>query len=297
MTLAEPAPGPAAGAGREAAIEPQEYRRIAALVREVAGISLSDGKTALVQARLTKRLRALGIQSFRDYCALIESDDEAALDERQELITAITTNVTQFFREPHHFETLRTRVLPPLIQRAERGGRVRIWSAGCSSGQEPYSIALTLLALAPDVGRHDVRILATDLDRAVLATASRGVYPEAAVKVIPAPQRKAHFEPVRTEDETLYSVGTAPRALIRFRQLNLTADWPMKGGFDVIFCRNVMIYFDSSTETMALRRFAELLPAGGWLFVGHSERINTLTLPMFASDGITTYRKVQTPPG
>lgn len=297
MTPDGSAPARRAGAAREAALTQRDFLRIAAVVREVAGIALPDSKTALVQARLTKRLRALGLRSFHDYCALVESDDEMAHEERQELITAITTNVTQFFREPHHFEALRTRVLPPLIQRAERGGSVRIWSAGCSTGQEPYSIALTLLALAPQIVRRDVRILASDLDRAVLATASRGVYPEAALDAVPPALRRTHFQPVRAGDETAWSVGPEPRSLIRFRQLNLTLDWPMKGGFDVIFCRNVVIYFDKETETRVWRRFAERLPEGGRLFVGHSERVNTSTLPMFASDGVTTYRKVQAPRG
>ena len=272
MNPAESAPGRAPGAGREFRLGVREFRRVARVVHEVAGIALPDSKMALVQARLTKRLRALGFAGFGEYCALIEEEGEAALVERQELITAITTNVTHFFREPHHFEMLRSRVLPPLIQRAERGGRVRIWSAGCSSGQEPYSIALTVLALAPNIGRHDFRILATDLDRAILAAANRAVYPAAAVQAVPA-----------------------PRALVSFRQLNLTLDWPMKGAFDVIFCRNVVIYFDGETENRVWSRFAQRLAVGGWLFVGHSERVNTLALPMFASDGVTAYRKVQAP--
>lgn len=270
----------------------RDFQRVAAVVRAVAGISLSEGKIALVEARLTKRLRALGLTGYRDYCALIEGDHEAGRAEREELITAITTNVTQFFREPHHFEILRSRVLPPLIDRAERGGRVRIWSAGCSTGQEPYSIALTILGLAPDIGRWDLRILATDLDRAVLATAKRGVYPAASLDAVPAALRRPHFEPVRAGGEMASAIGPAPRALVRFRKLNLTHDWPMRGGFDVIFCRNVVIYFDAENEAAIWRRLAGRLPEGGWLFVGHSERVNTLALPMLASDGVTTYRKI-----
>ena len=288
MTLAKASP---LRAGHEFGLGVREFRRVARVVHEIAGIALPDSKMTLVQARLTRRLRALGLAGFGEYCALIEEGDEAGLLERQELITAITTNVTHFFREPHHFEMLRSRVLPPLIQRAERGGRVRIWSAGCSSGQEPYSIALTVLGLAPGIGRHDFRILATDLDRAVLAAATRGVYPAAAVEAVPAALRKAHFEP---EGEA-YALGAAPRALVSFRQLNLTLDWPMKGAFDVIFCRNVVIYFDGETENRVWGRFAQRLAVGGWLFVGHSERVNTLALPMFASDGVTAYRKVQAP--
>lgn len=284
-----PAPAPVA---RETRLVTRDFQRVAAVVRAVAGISLSEGKIALVEARLTKRLRALGLTGYRDYCALIEGDHEAGRAEREELITAITTNVTQFFREPHHFEILRSRVLPPLIDRAERGGRVRIWSAGCSTGQEPYSIALTILGLAPDIGRWDLRILATDLDRAVLATAKRGVYPAASLEAVPAALRRPHFEPVRAGGEMASAIGPAPRALVRFRKLNLTHDWPMRGGFDVIFCRNVVIYFDAENEAAIWRRLAGRLPEGGWLFVGHSERVNTLALPMLASDGVTTYRKI-----
>ena len=174
-----------------------------------------------------------------------------------------------------------------------RGGRVRIWSAGCSTGEEPYSLALTMLALAPDAGRYDIRILATDLDRAVLATASRGVYPDRLMASVPAALKKAHFQAMHDDaDEIHWSVGEAPRQLIAFRTLNLTRSWPMKGGFDVIFCRNVVIYFDSDTETAVWKAFSEFLNVGGRLFVGHSERVNTLALPMFESDGVTTYRRV-----
>lgn len=187
MTFAERRPrnrGPSGGRGvPDVRLGEEEFRRIARAVREYAGITLLDSKMALVQARLSKRLRALAMTDFRDYCRLIEGHGEPALIERQELITAITTNVTRFFREPHHFDVLRTRVLPPLIARARRGGRVRLWSAGCSTGEEPYTIALTLLECFPEAGRYDVRILATDLDRAVLATASRGIYPARAVEI------------------------------------------------------------------------------------------------------------------
>ncbi len=296
MTLAERPPQGGAGGGRsshEIRLEPAEFRRIAKAVREYAGITLLDSKMALVQARLAKRLRALGMTGFGAYCALIEGRGDEALQERQELITAITTNVTRFFREPHHFDMLRSRVLPPLIDRARKGGRVRIWSAGCSTGEEPYTLALTLLELLPDAGRYDIKILASDLDRAVLATASRGIYPERALETVPAPLRKAHFEAVPGGGaEASFSAGAAPRALISFRQLNLTLPLPMKGMFDVIFCRNVVIYFDAETELSVWKAFSERMSPGSWLFVGHSERVNTLALPMFQSDGVTSYQRV-----
>jgi chemotaxis protein methyltransferase CheR len=277
------------GSSQEIRLGPEEFRRIAKAVREYAGITLLDSKMALVQARLAKRLRALGMTEFGAYCKLIEGRGDDALQERQELITAITTNVTRFFREPHHFDMLRSRVLPPLIERARKGGRVRLWSAGCSTGEEPYTIALTLLETLPDAGRYDIKILASDLDRAVLATASRGLYSAQALEAVPGPLRKAHFEAVRDGDG--FSLGPAPRALISFRQLNLTLPLPMKGHFDAIFCRNVVIYFDAETELAVWKAFSERMQPGSWLFVGHSERVNTLALPMFESDGVTSYRR------
>lgn len=295
MTLAERPRSGGASSGRsphEIRLEPAEFRRIAKAVREYAGITLLDSKIALVQARLAKRLRALGMIEFDAYCQLIEGRGEEALHERQELITAITTNVTRFFREPHHFDMLRTRVLPPLIERARKGGRVRLWSAGCSTGEEPYTIALTLLEALPDAGRYDIKILASDLDRAVLAAGNRGIYPERALETVPTALRKTYFEKASSEHEQSFSVGPAPRALISFRQLNLTLPLPMRGMFDVIFCRNVVIYFDAETELSVWKAFSERMSPGSWLFVGHSERVNILALPMFQSDGVTSYRRV-----
>jgi chemotaxis protein methyltransferase CheR len=307
MTLAERPRNeePSGGrSGHEIRLGTGEFQRIAKAVREYAGITLLDSKMALVQARLAKRLRALGMTDFGAYCRLIESRGEEALHERQELITAITTNVTRFFREPHHFDMLRSRVLPPLIERARKGGRVRLWSAGCSTGEEPYTLALTLLECMPDAARHDIKILASDLDRSVLATAGRGVYAKRALEAVPDPLRRAHFEAHsearsearseagRGEGEESFSVGPGPRALISFRQLNLTLPLPMKGHFDVIFCRNVVIYFDAATELTVWKSFSERMQPGSWLFVGHSERVNTLALPLFVNDGVTSYRRV-----
>ncbi|MGH6955251.1 MAG: CheR family methyltransferase, partial [Caulobacteraceae bacterium] len=151
-----------------------DFRRIAALLHEGAGIALPQTKATLVYSRLAKRLRALGLESFRDYCALVSGDDGA--DERQQMIVALTTNVTRFFREPHHFDHLANAVLPPLLEGARRGAAVRIWSAGCSNGQEAYSIALTILSLMPDAAERDVRVLATDIDTKMLAQGRAGEY-------------------------------------------------------------------------------------------------------------------------
>ena len=263
-----------------------DFQRIAAILHGEAGIVLSGNKATLVYSRLTKRLRALGLTSFRDYCGLVAGGE--GLGERQTMLAALTTNVTRFFREPHHFEHLKTRVLPPLIEAARSGGRVRIWSAACSSGQEPYSVAMTILALAPDATSLDIKILATDIDPNMVAEGRAGVYAENLAQAAPAELRKRWFSPassgagVRIADEA--------RALVAFRELNLIADWPMRGPFDAIFCRNVVIYFGEDTQAQLWGRFAPMLAPGGVLYIGHSERVAGPAAGRFVPDGITTYR-------
>jgi chemotaxis protein methyltransferase CheR len=262
----------------------EDFRQIAEALHSDAGIALPDTKATLVYSRLAKRLRALGLSSFRDYCALIESDRGG--DERKRMLASLTTNVTRFFREPHHFDHLRDRVLPGLLKRAAAGGRVRIWSAGCSTGQEPYSIALTLLSLMPEAARHDVRILATDIDPNVVAEARRGAYSEDHVSPIPADFRKKWF--VAGADGH-WQVKPELASLITFNELNLIGRWPMKGAFDAIFCRNVVIYFAESTQAEIWKRFKSIMAPGGTLYIGHSERL-TAVESSFESDGLTTYR-------
>ncbi len=250
------------------------------------GLSLTLAKKDLVYSRLTKRLRQLGLNDFQSYCRLIEAPGSD--DERSQMLSALTTNVTHFFREDHHFDTLRTKVLPPLIDRARQGGRLRIWSAGCSAGQEPYSLAFTLLALCPDADRFDMRILATDVDPAILTRAREGNYETDEIKTLPEAMRAQH---VVAADGTRSAIGEKARALISFGELNLMQEWPMRGPFDVIFCRNVAIYFDKPTQARLWLRFAELLPAGGTLCIGHSERVAGPASQILEPFGVTTYRK------
>jgi len=257
--------------GGEFAFTWSDFRKIAALVHAQSGIVLNEGKVNLVYSRLAKRLRIVGLRSFRDYCALVGSED--GIDERQAMIAAMTTNVTRFFREPHHFTYLETDVLPDLVARARTGGRIRIWSAACSSGEEPYSIALTLLNLMPDAAEHDVLILASDLDPNMLARAEEGVYTAAQVESIPLELRRKWLESRKLGDGIGYAVSDPVRSLLRYRELNLLDPWPMRGRFDVIFCRNVMIYFDEETQNGIWKRFAQVLEPGGMLCIGHSERI------------------------
>jgi chemotaxis protein methyltransferase CheR len=261
----------------------EDFRRIAAMLHADAGISLPENKVTLVYSRLAKRLRATGIESFREYCAHIAAAD--GVEERKKMLAALTTNVTRFFREPHHFEHLKAHVLPKLIQRARGGGRVRIWSAGCSSGQEPYSIGLTLLSMMPDAPDYDVRVLASDIDPNVLNDARAGVYRSELCTEIPRELRTKWMR--RTGD--LWSMGDELRSLIAFRELNLIGEWPMHRPFDVIFCRNVAIYFEEDTQVKIWRRFQSILVPGGRLYIGHSERLSG-TGDSFETDGLTTYR-------
>ena len=270
----------------EYAFTTRDFDRIAAMLRADAGIALTDGKAALVYSRLAKRLRNLGLSDFTSYCALLEGDPTGA--ERREMLASLTTNVTRFLREPHHFEQIGRDVLPPLIEAARGGGRVRLWSAGCSTGEEAYTLALSVLEAMPDAAGHDLRILATDIDPVVLATAREATYPEAALAPV-APQLRARFfEPA---GPGLLRAGAALRDLVAFREMNLNASsWPMRQRYAAILCRNVAIYFDEPTQTRLWARFAEVAAPGAWLFIGHSERIAGPAASRWRSAGLTSYR-------
>ena len=265
-----------------------DFQQIAAMLHADAGIYLPESKATLVYSRLAKRVRALGLENFRDYCALVGSSD--GIGERQRMLAALTTNVTHFFREPHHFEHLKRQVLPPLLDAASRGARIRIWSAGCSSGQEPFSIALTIISLMPNAASHDVKVLATDIDPYVVERGRQATYSDAALAGVPVDLRNRHFVHTRGNGENVWAATDGLRKLVAFRELNLNGPWPMKGPFQAIFCRNVVIYFDERTQQNIWSRFAPLLTPGGWLYVGHSERVSGPAASMFSSDGITTYR-------
>lgn len=261
------------------------FHRLARVIREETGIALQPCKRNMLVSRLSRRLRAHGLHDFSQYCRLLESEE--GREERRALISAITTNVTSFFREPHHFEAL-ARIVPELTSRAQAGERVRVWSAACATGQEPYSIAVTILDRWPDAVRYDVRILATDIDPEAIETARRGVYPESSVTDLP-PALRRHLVPGPRPGMVV--IDELPRKLLRFQELNLLGPWPFRGLFDVIFCRNVVIYFDAPTRSELWRRLAERLVPGGWLFVGHSETIEKAASIGLVPAGITQYRR------
>ena len=262
-----------------------DFSAIARLLHDETGITLHEGKATLLYSRLGKRLRALGMTEFSSYCDLLADPEED--EERGRMIRALTTNVTKFFREPHHFDHLRDVVLPPLLQAAERGDRVRIWSAACSTGQEPYSLAVTVLGLLPNAGKLDVRVLATDIDTTVLEHAAKGQYSAEALAGVSNDLRTRWFERAGAE----WRAGEALRRLVSFRPLNLIGRWPMRGHFDVIMCRNVVIYFAEETQVEIWNRFTPLLSPGGYLYIGHSERLSGPAAKCYVSAGITAYQK------
>lgn len=278
-------PGVAAG---EFLMTSSDFQQIAAMLHADAGIHLPESKATLVYSRLAKRLRALGLKNFRDYCAIVA--EHGGADERQQMLAALTTNVTRFFREPHHFEHLRKELLPTLIETAKRGGRIRIWSAACSNGAEPYSIALTVLSALPTALSYDIKILATDIDPNMIEEASRGIYSDAALQPVPSDLRLRYFTSERAAEGKIWQAGEALRSLITFRELNLIGSWPMRGKFDAIFCRNVVIYFEDATQAKLWSRFVPHLVPRGRLYIGHSERLSGPATPLFDSEAITTYR-------
>ena len=265
-----------------------DFKHIAEALHNHAGIALHEGKAALVYSRLAKRVRALGLRNFAEYVELVESPE--GREERQNMTAALTTNVTRFYREPHHFDHLRDVVMPELAARARAGGRVRLWSAACSNGQEPYSMALTVLEKLPEAADLDVRILATDIDPNMVADGHAGIYSEELLAPVPASGRR-HFLPVQ-DRPGYYSASDTLRRLVTFKELNLIGDWPMRGTFDVIFCRNVVIYFNDSTQEKIWSRFAPILNPGGALYIGHSERVSGPASSLFQTCGLTTYLRV-----
>jgi chemotaxis protein methyltransferase CheR len=278
------------GPASEFAFSEADFRALVQLVHQYAGIALADSKRNLVYGRLSRRLRALGMTSFREY-----RDHLAGSEGPREIVkfvNAISTNLTKFFREIHHFEHLRTHVAVPFSRSGNRGmdRRLRIWSAGCSTGEEAYTVAVVLQREISDVATRDVRILASDIDTDVLAKAARGEYPVSSIEDVPRSFRQ--FFPVSGGDDgdERIVMDAATKRLVVFRRLNLMDPWPFRGQFDVIFCRNVMIYFDTPTKATLVERFTQQLKPGGLLYIGHSESLLGIH-PGLCLVGRTTYRR------
>ena len=250
----------------------KQFARISRLAYEQFGLSLRAGKEALVRSRLTKRMQAHGLTSFDQYIDMVERKGQ--IDELRAMIDALTTNQTSFFREPQHFLFLRDEVMPEL---RTGGGPLRFWSAGCSTKEEPYTLSIVLHETVRDPESMDCRILATDISERVLASARQGVYSVERLRGVPGKYLERYFTKTGSGSESGYAVAGSLRSTVRFARLNLIHRWPMKGPFDVIFCRNVMIYFDLPTRNEMTHRFAEMLRPGGHLFVGHSESLAQTT--------------------
>lgn len=265
-------------------------------IREVAyqrtGIVLGDHKREMVYSRLARRCRALGASNFDEYIRILEMSDG---DELSHFVNSITTNLTSFFREQHHFEFLLETVLPDVFEANTASRRVRIWSAGCSTGEEPYSIAITLHKfLQKNAVRYrswDVKILATDLDSNVLAHGKRGVYHISGSDGLSTEDRREYFDELDQGNNHELIAKDKIRNMITFNRLNLLHKWPMKGQFDVIFCRNVVIYFDKSTQKVLFDRYANVLKDPGYLMIGHSENLHRVT-DRFKALGGTRYKKI-----
>jgi chemotaxis protein methyltransferase CheR len=281
-----------AGASRPAVasvaqLSPRDLEAVAAIMHSDARIEISPAKSTLVQSRLARRLREHGLERFSDYVALVQRDPE----ERHAMVVALTTNHTHFFREPHHFDHFRSTVMPAL-QRKQ--GPIRIWSAGCSSGEEVYTIAMCLLG--PDrtsaawLRSADVRLLATDIAPHVVASVERGFYSADIAAAVPEPYRSTWMRP--SADGMV--MADEARQLVTARVLNLFEPWPLKAAYDIIFCRNVMIYFGDPAKEELEQRFVNQLAHGGHLYIGHSERLIGPAAARMRSCGHTIYQKPET---
>lgn len=252
----------------------REFNKFRELIHDKTGISLGDQKRDLVLARLMRRLRILNLKTFEEYYQYVIKENNT--EEITAMINRITTNVTSFFRQENHFRVLRETVLPRLLEKKSADGtrKIRIWSAGCSTGQEPYSIAITLADFFHGLLGWDIKILATDLDTEVLDLGEKGIYSESSVSDISKEQLRRYFKKGIKENKGVYQVSNQIRNMVVFRQLNLTANhFPIRGPLDIIFCRNVIIYFGNELKERLIKKFNQLLDDDGYLFMGHSESL------------------------
>lgn len=269
-----------------------EFSSIQKMVLENTGISLSSSKKELVKRRFTPRLKALGLVSFSAYIKYVKSNFE---NEITNFSNSITTNLTSFFREKHHYDYLRETAIPVILKRNKLSKKLRIWSAGCSTGQEAYCLAMTLRNSIPDFDRWDVKILATDLDEKCLNTAREGVYAAEGFDKVSETLMGQYFDEeegiVNHTKKKLLRANSELKKMITFNKLNLMNSWPMKGKFDVIFCRNVFIYFDRDVQYGLVKRYSELQNSGSYLCLGHSETVADPASVSYKLMGKTLYIK------
>lgn len=272
----------------------KDFKFICQYVYESTGIVLNEGKREMVYRRIARIVRERNLDSFTAYCQILRESPEA---EKNYFVNAITTNLTSFFRENHHFDYLLKNELPELLKqypglnRRKGDKRLRIWSSAASTGEEPYSIAITVAeGMKAVLKQWDIKILATDIDSNVLATAKKGVYDNKRIEDISADYKQKYFHKGMAGNASKVRVDKSLQNLITFKQLNLLHEWPMKGPFDVIFCRNVIIYFDKPTQQDLFARYYEMLTPGGLLILGHSENLGAYQ-KHFENVGRTIFRK------
>ncbi len=274
---------------REFDFSKSNFEYIKKLVKQNTGIHLTEAKQQLVYSRLARRLRALRLSTFNEYTQYLETNYDKEI---VELTNAITTNLTSFFREPHHFEFMSNVFLPHIYKQKKIEKTLRIWSAGCSTGEEPYSIAMTLKENVPPIKNWDIKVLATELDTNVVQKAKSGVYADERIVGMKPERVKKWFTSGTAAQAGNVKVSQKLQDYITFKQLNLMDQWPMKGEFDLIFCRNVVIYFDKPTQKILFDRYADLLTPDGYLIVGHSETLFKVT-DRFKLLGKTIYQKIK----
>ncbi len=254
-------------------IKESDFRRISDVIYKHCGINLHDGKKTLVRARLAKRMRALNyddVSSYIDFA--LEPDNK---EEFYNLVDSISTNLTSFFREKVHFDYISKTYLPKLLEtkKSQGSNSIRIWSAGCSSGEEPYTLAIMMSEVLEGKGGWDWKILASDVSTRILRSAQSGIYDSSKIKPLSSQQRQRFLDTIKKDDHNYFQVKDSLKSRIRFRYLNLIESWPFNGPFDIIMCRNVMIYFDKPTQKKLINRYYDCLATGGLLCIGHSESL------------------------
>ena len=278
---------PVSATQREFDYTRDDFEFLRKISNDHSGILVPDDKFDMFYSRLSKRVRMHGLENFKEYCHFLKDNHTL---EFTDFINAVTTNLTSFFRENHHFEYLEKTALPEIIKRNSSTKTIKVWSAGCSTGEEPYSLAMTLLENIPT--GWDIKLLATDLDTNVLQTAADGVYNTDRVDGLSASMLKKWFKRGTGSNSNKVKISKQCQDIISFKQLNLMKEWPMKQGFDFIFCRNVLIYFDRDTKELLAQKYGKLLVTGSHLFIGHSESLNQLDTD-FNLIGNTIYKKIR----
>lgn len=281
------------GLRQQAEFTDEDFTKISKIAKSNYGINLEISKKAMIKSRISKRLAALKITSFSQYCDLIDRGDSS---ENEHFISALTTNVTHFYREKHHFDLFDKHILPELASKLISGGKIQIWSAACSSGQEPFSISGSVLNHIPNASSHDIKIYATDIDPKILEAAKAGRFSVDNCKFPSDDYRNRIFGSICSKLDTI-PVKSKVKDLVYFDLVNLNGEWRFREKFDVIFCRNAAIYFDRETQEKLWYRLCDRLVPGGYLFIGHSERIHGRASSQLVNIGITSYQRRDTRSG